>query len=115
MFLTATGIPKHTRRHALRESLYGVLLSYITSFVGDSSFRCLRTFPTASCRHHVFRNVQYVAVKQRLFQSIRVVFLTLEGLQVPFEYSTKYTKVVLHFRKNYHLYFFYETYRQHPS
>jgi len=70
-------------------------------FVADSSVRCMRTFPTTSCRHYEFRNVQYVPVEQRQFQSIRIEFLTLEGLHVPFEDSVTPTKVVLHFRKNY--------------
>jgi hypothetical protein len=61
----------------------------------------MRTFPTTSYRHHEFRNVQYVPVEQRQFQSIRVEFLTLEGLHVPFEDSTTPTRVVLYFR-NYH-------------
>ena len=70
-------------------------------FVGDSTLRCMRTFPTASFRHHEFRNVHYVPVEQRKFQSIRVEFLTLEGLHVPFKDSMTPTKLVLHFRKNY--------------
>jgi hypothetical protein len=40
-------------------------------------------------------------VEQRQFQSIRVEFLTLDGLHVPFEDNWTPTKVVLHFRKNY--------------
>ena len=47
-------------------------------FVGDSNVRCMRTFPTTSCRHYEFRNVQYVLVEQRQFQSIRIECLTLE-------------------------------------
>ena len=61
-------------------------------FVGDSTLRCMRTFPTASFRHHEFRNVHYVPVEQRKFQSIRVEFLTLEGLHVPFKDSMTPTK-----------------------
>jgi hypothetical protein len=70
-------------------------------FVADSTVSCMRTFPTTSCRHYEFRNVQYVPVEQRQFQSIRIEFLTLEGLHVPFEDSVTPTKEVLHFRKNY--------------
>jgi len=70
-------------------------------FVADSTVCCMRTFPTTSYRHYEFRNVQYMPVVQRQFQSIRVEFLTLEGLRVPFEDSVTPTKVVLHFRKNY--------------
>jgi len=61
----------------------------------------MRTFPNASCRHHDFRNVLFVPVEQRQFQSIPVEFLTLERLHFPFEDSETHTKVVLHFRKNY--------------
>jgi hypothetical protein len=70
-------------------------------FVADSTVRCMRTFQTTSCRNYEFRNVQYVPVEQRQFQSIRIEFLTLEGLHVPFEDSVTPTKVVFHFRKNY--------------
>ena len=69
-------------------------------FVVDSTRRCMRTFPNTSCRHYEFRNVQYVPVEHRKFQSIRIEFITLEGLHVPFEDSVTPTKVVLHFRKN---------------
>jgi hypothetical protein len=41
--------------------------------VGDS----MRTFRNASSRQHEFRNVQYVALEQRQFQSIRIEFLSL--------------------------------------
>jgi hypothetical protein len=61
----------------------------------------MRTFPTTSYGYAEFRNVLYVPVEQRQFQSIRIDFLTLEGLHVPFEDSVTPTKVVLHFRKNY--------------
>jgi len=70
-------------------------------FVADSNVRCLRTFPATSCRHYEFRNVQYLPVEQRKFQSIRIEHLKLEGLHVPFEDSVTPTIVVLHFRKNY--------------
>ena len=70
-------------------------------FAGDSTVRCMRTFPTTSCRHYEFRNVQYLPVEQRQIQSNRIEFLTLEGLHVPFENSMTHTKVVLHYRKNY--------------
>jgi hypothetical protein len=69
--------------------------------VGHSTVRCMRTFPTTSCRYHEFRNIHYVLVEQWQVQSIRVQFLTLEGLHVPFEDSTTRTNVVLHFCKNY--------------
>jgi len=55
---------------------------------------------SSSCQHE-FRNVYYVPVEQRRFQDIRTEFLMTEGLHIPFEDSTKTTKVVLHFRKNY--------------
>jgi len=74
-----------------------------TQFLGDSTVRCIWTFrlyPNAMCQHE-FRNVQYVPLEQRRFQDIRIKFLTTEGLHIPFEDSTKPTKVVLHFRKNY--------------
>ena len=70
-------------------------------FVGDSTVRCMRTFATTSCQYYEFRNVQYVPVEQRQCQSIRIEFLTLEGLHVLFEDSVTPTKVVPHFRKNY--------------
>jgi len=50
---------------------------------------------------HEFRNDQYVPVEQRQFQSIRIEFLTLEWLHVPFEDSETSINVLLHFRKNY--------------
>jgi len=81
--------------------LYCNLIS--PQFLGDSTVRCIRTFllyPNAMCQHE-FQNVQYVPVKQRRFQDIRMEFLTTEGLHIPFEDSTMPTKVVLHFRKNY--------------
>jgi len=40
-------------------------------------------------------------VEQREFQAIRIEFLTLEGLYVPFEDSVTPTNVVHNFRKNY--------------
>ena len=61
----------------------------------------MRTFPTTSYGYYEFRNVQYVPVEQRQFQSIRIEFLTLEGLRVSIEDSVTPTKVVLHFRKYY--------------
>ena len=70
-------------------------------FVGDSTVRCMRTFPTTSCRHYEFRNVQYVPLERRQFQSIQIEFLTLERLLVPFEDFVTPTIVLLHFRKNY--------------
>ena len=82
--------------HAL---LYCNIIS--RQFVGDSTVRCMRTFPTTSCQNYEFRNVQYVPVEQRQFQSIGIEFLTLLGLQVPFEYSITPTNVVLYFLKNY--------------
>jgi len=48
-----------------------------------------------------FQNVQYVPVENRRFQEIRIEFLKIEGLHIPFDDSTMPTKVVLHFRKNY--------------
>jgi hypothetical protein len=62
----------------------------------------MQIFPTTSCRHYEFRNVQYVPKDQWQFQSIRIEFLTLEGLHVPFEYTVMPTNVVLHFRMNDH-------------
>jgi len=70
-------------------------------FIGGSTVRCMRTFPTTSCRHYEFRNVQYVPVKQRQLQSIRIEFHTLERLHIPYEDSITPTKVVLNFRWNY--------------
>jgi hypothetical protein len=61
----------------------------------------MRTFPTTSCQHYDFRNVQYVPVEQRQFQYILIEFHTLEGFHVPFEDSLTLRNVVLHFRKNY--------------
>jgi len=49
-------------------------------FFGDRTVSCMRTFPTTSCRHYVFRNVQFVPLEQRQIQFIRIEFLTLEGL-----------------------------------
>jgi len=72
-------------------------------FVADSNVRCLRTFhidPNAMCQDE-FQNVQYVAVERRIFQDIRIEFLTLEGLHIPLEDSMMPTNVVFHFRKNY--------------
>ena len=77
-------------------------------FVGDTTDRFMRTFPTASCRHHEFRNVHYGLLEQRQFQSIRVEFLTLEGLHVPFDDNTTTPNVVLYFNKNYLEYFLLE-------
>ena len=66
----------------------------LPQFLCDSTVLCLRKFPTASCRHHELRNVHYVPVEQRQFQSIRVDFLTLEGLHVTFENSESPTKFI---------------------
>ena len=79
--------------------IYCNLVSH--KFVDDSTVRCMRTYPTNSCQHHVFRNVQYVPVDQREYQSILVELLTLAGMHVPFEDSMTPTKVVLHFRNKY--------------
>ena len=46
--------------------------------VADGTVHFMRTFPTTSCWHYETRNVQYVPVEQRQFQSIRIEFLTLE-------------------------------------
>ena len=57
----------------------------IPQFLGDSTVRCIRTFQLyhkAICQHD-FRNVQYVPVEQRIFQDIRIKFVTIEGLQSP--------------------------------
>jgi hypothetical protein len=75
----------------------------------------MRRFPTTSCRYYEFRNVQYVPVEQRQFQAIRIEFLTLERLHIPFDYGVTPTKVVLHFRKNYQWLLTYKTLRQQPS
>ena len=45
----------------------------------------MRTFPTASCRPHEFLNVHYFPTGQWPFQTIRIKFLTIEGLHVPYE------------------------------
>jgi hypothetical protein len=82
--------------HAL---LYCNIIS--PQFVGDSTVRCMRRFPTTSCQNYEFRNVQYVPVEHRQFQSIGIEFLTLERLHVPFEDSITPTKVVLYFLKKY--------------
>ena len=77
-------------------------------FVGDRTVRCMRTNQTDSFRHHQFQNVHYVPVDKWQLQSIRVEFLTLEGLHVPLKDSTTPTNVVPHFRKNYHCNFCYK-------
>ena len=70
----------------------------------DSTDRCKRTFIfpllASSCQHK-FRNLYYVPIEKRIFQDIRIEFLTTEGLHMPFEDSTTPKKVVLHFWKNY--------------
>jgi len=55
----------------------------------------MRTFPTASSRHHKLQNVHYVPVEQRQFQFILMEFRTHEGLHVAFEYSGTTTKVAI--------------------
>jgi hypothetical protein len=97
MFLTAIRKQVDVTPCADHAVIYCNLIS--AQFVGDSTVRCMRTFLTTSCPHYEFRNIQYVPVEQRQFQSIRFEFLTLDGLHVPFEYSTTPTDV-LHFRKN---------------
>jgi len=61
----------------------------------------MQTFPTNSCRHYVFRNVQYVPVEQRQFQSIRIGFLTLQRLHDAFEDSIKPKKIGVSFPQEY--------------
>ena len=61
----------------------------------------MRMFPTALCRHREFRKVHYVPVDQRLFQAVRIEFLTVVCLHVPYEDIATPIKVVLHFRNNY--------------
>jgi len=65
--------------------------------------RCLRTFifPSTNCEN-VFDKIYYVPVEQRKFYEIRIEFLLTNGKRVPFKDSNVPTKVVLHFRKNYH-------------
>jgi len=70
-------------------------------FVGESTVRCMRTFPTASCRLHEFLNDHYDLVEQQQFQSIRVEFQTLEGLNVPFEDSNTPTNMLFQIRNYY--------------
>ena len=64
--------------------IYCNLLSL--QFVGDSTFRCTRTFvfhsATSSCQHE-FRNVHYVQVEQRRFQDVRIEFLKTGGTAHP--------------------------------
>ena len=67
--------------------------------VGDSTVRSMQTYDLPSCQHE-FQNVYFVPVEQRIFQDIRIKFLTTEGLHIPFEESWTTTKVVLHFLKN---------------
>jgi len=69
-------------------------------YVCDSTLPCMRKILTTSCWHYEFRNVQCLPVDQRQLNSIRIEFLTLEELDVPFENSMNPTKVVIHFRKN---------------
>jgi len=71
-------------------------------FLGDSTVRSMRSFdfPSSSSCLHEFRNMYYVPVELRRFQDIRIKFLTTEGLDISFEYSTTPTNVLLHFRKN---------------
>jgi len=72
-------------------------------FVGDSTFRCMRTFHLyiSATRQHEFRNIKYVPEEQRGFQDIRIELLTTGCLHISFEDSTIPTEVVLDFRKNY--------------
>jgi len=72
-------------------------------FVGSDMVRCLRTFifTSTNCAN-VFHKIYYVPVEQRKFQEIRIEFLITSGKRVPFKDNKVPTKVVLHFRKNYH-------------
>jgi hypothetical protein len=72
-------------------------------FVGNDMVRCLRTFifPSTNCEN-IFDKIYYVPFEQRKFQEIRIDFLITNGKRVPFKDSKVPTKVVLHFRKNYH-------------
>jgi len=72
-------------------------------FVGSDMVRCLRTFifPSINCEN-VFDKIYYVPVEQRKFHEIRIEYLLTNGNRVSFKDSKVPTKVVLHFRKNYH-------------
>ena len=72
----------------------------LPQFLADSTVRCMLTFPTTAGRHYELRNVQYVPVEQRQFQSIRIEILSLEVLHVPLEDSMTTKNVVFHFSKN---------------
>jgi len=83
--------------------------------VGYSTVRRMRTFrlQQSAKGNHEFQNVQYVPVEQRRCQDIRIEFLTSEGPHIRFTKSRTPTKLVLHFRKNYHCNL-YKTRRRHP-
>ena len=70
-------------------------------FVGDSTVDFMRTFTTASIRHHEYRNVHYVPGGAAAISGHKERVPTLEGLHVPLEDSETLTKVVLHFPKHY--------------
>jgi len=72
-------------------------------FVGNDIVRCLSTFifPSTNCEN-IFEKINYVPVEQQNFQEIRIEFIQKEVKRVPFKASNITTKVVLHFRKNYH-------------
>jgi len=75
-----------------------------SQFAGDSTDRSMPTnfLPSSSSTCELeFQNVYYVPVEQRIFQDIRIEFLTTAGRLFPFEYGKTPTNVVLHFRKNY--------------
>ena len=96
MFLAATDSPKRMGVHAVPEQT--LICSNLISphFVGDSAILCMWIFPTASCRDHEFRNVQYTQMEQRSFQSVLIEFLALGGVHLPFEDTATHTKAVLH-------------------
>ena len=87
----------------------------LPQIVGDNTVRCMRKFANTSRRHHEFRNVQYVPVEQRQFQSIRVEFLRLEGLQAPSRTARRPQNWCFISARISSGNFCYKTLRQHPS
>jgi len=99
MFLAATGIPKRSGCHAVSGTRFDTLLPNFTTICRRQNRPLYADVP--SCRHHEFRNVHYVPVEQRLFQAVRIEFITFEGLHVPFDGCGTPTNLVLYCRKNY--------------
>jgi hypothetical protein len=65
-------------------------------FMGSQYIRCLRTLPKYD--EHTFKNVYYMPVERRAFQTISIVIAHIHGDKIPFKPSDVPTNVVLHFK-----------------